>query len=253
MWCHAPANVAFAFGTGKETPYPARRFRPWVTVACDLICASYPVTTVPTWPNFGSRTQLREGCAGVQSMCNPSKLGRNSQVCFGHRGCTASIVPGQASCRPGAEAIAEAWLSLCKSCATEQLKHANLMCQQVNTACPICTACRTSCQHQGRRQLQGAVPLTSALWKDGVGPDDTYCVCRRCAGVASTAPEPTVEPSSQHALTVDPSSWEKGWGLGVSMQPRPGPDAVSTPMQPCSSVSPCCSDACLQQLWPSLG
>ena len=80
----------------------------------------------------------------MHSMCNPSKHGAGITLrcCFGHRGCTVSSAPGRASCRPGAGAVAEAWLSLCKSCAPEQLKHANLACQQDYIACPTCDASR---------------------------------------------------------------------------------------------------------------
>ena len=127
--------------------------------------AVYLVANVPTWPDFGLRTQLRQGCAGVQSMCNPSKHGPKIPLrgLFWPQGSYSQLVPGQASCnKPGAEAAAEAWLSLCKSCAPEQLQHANLACQPVNMACPICDACRPHVNTQAGYQVLVS-QLTSAL------------------------------------------------------------------------------------------
>ena len=111
LLCHAHANAASPLGTCQTEATPRRTL---LATGEDLLVTSSsagcPAAEAPAGLDLGSRTQLREGCAWGQSLCNPSKHGAEIAVqdCSGHRGCTISMLRGQASCSPGAEAAAEA-------------------------------------------------------------------------------------------------------------------------------------------------
>lgn len=91
----------------KERPHPAECFCPQVRTACGLIQCWLPSGKRAHMAGLGFEDTAQEGCAWVQSLCSSSKHGAEIplQDCCGHRGCTASMPAGQASCTPDAESM----------------------------------------------------------------------------------------------------------------------------------------------------